>query len=433
VDPMDSSVERRLAGVIAEKVRDLPDPPPVLFETLTRGALRRRRLRRRRLRRLGSAGAAGAAGLALVATLSLAPLLPGARRGIGPAAPTRVPGVVPPTADRLPDFAAARPIAQVWPEAVVRLPDTVNGRYIRPHAILPGDRYLVTSPDGFDRMDVAVYDAAVRTLTPVTDAPRGAVIGIAGDRVVIAFPDLGRLREIATVPLHGGALTLLARPQAPAGTRVNVVSITRDAVFWSLTVDERVRPGVPSATGYRGLHRVPVTGGPVERITGGDGFTASWHLPGVVDTVQTWDTGPASGRVWDLDTGERAGYTRNPAMAEMVCATLDWCGGTSTARHPAVQRLDGGGFVELPGEGAVAPLPGGRFARITFTATHPIGPGARAITGSVFWDLRTGRVGAADNVGAGGHDGLTSYAVGGTFAMWEVDGGYVLLDVARVA
>jgi len=51
----------------------------------------------------------------------------------------------------------------------------------------------------------------------------------------------------------------------------------------------------------------------------------------------------------------------------------------------------------------------------------------------MFWDLKTGRVGSADPVGAGGHDGITSYTVGGSFAKWDIENtGYVLLDFGRI-
>jgi hypothetical protein len=461
---MNSSLERRLAAVIEDELRDLPQPPPGLFDTITRGAVRRRRRRRR----LATICGATAAALAVAGLLALVPALnpgpgpntvappsversaptpsaatPSAATASGPATPTRVPELVPPTsADRMPDFGAAKPIEHVWPQAIVRLPNTVDGRYLRPSAILPNNRYVVGSSVGAQAF-LAVYDATTRKLASIanTVGPAGGeVIGIAGDRVVTVFPGVSSPQEIWSVRLDGGGTTLLARPQAPLDAKVNIVSITRDSVVWSLIVNEtsRTRSDGSSAGAFPwegrfiGLYRVPVTGGQVEQIPGGNGFTTSWHIPGVVNTTHTWDTGPQTGQIWDLTTGERSGYTRNQRMAEMVCTTLDWCGGRSVDGHPAVQRLDGSDFVALANEGAVAPLPGGRFARITFDTKHPVVPDARMITGSVFWDLKTGRVGSAEGMWAGGHDGVTSYAVGGSYALRETESGYVLLDFNRV-
>jgi len=452
---MNNGLERRLAAVIEDQIRDLPEPPSALFDTITRGAVRRRRRTR-----LVRAAAVGVAALALVGAVALVPVLhagPGpttvgtpsasasaspsvsAPTSSGSATPSRTTGIVPPaSADRLPDFGAAKPIAQVWPKAVVNLPMTVNGTPIEPKAILPGNRYLV---GGVGTADPAlrIYDASTRKLTTIEDGSGvggGDVIGIAGDRVVTVSPSISFVLELRATRLDGGGTTVLARPQAPIGAKVNIAAVTRDSVVWSLIVNETSRPSggaFPWEGRYVGLYRVPVTGGPVERIPNGEGFTTSWHIPGVVNTIHTWDAGPATGQLWDLTTGERAAYTRNPRMATMVCVTLDWCGGTSVDKHPAVQRFDGSGFVELQGEGAVAPLPGGRFARITYDTKHPIVADARMSTGAMFWDLKTGRVGSADPVGAGGHDGITSYTVGGSFAKWDIENtGYVLLDFGRI-
>jgi hypothetical protein len=444
---MNNALERRLAAVIEDQIRDLPEPPAALFDTITRGAVRRRR--RTRVTR---AGAVCAGVLALVGTVALVPVL---RAGPGPttvgtpsasasaspnasasasasatgsAAPGRTTGIVPPaSADRLPDFGTAKPIAQVWPDAIVNLPMTVNGTFIQPRAILPGNRYVVAG-GGAANGALRIYDASTRKLTTIEDGSGiggGEVVGIAGDRVVSVSPGLDLVSEIRATRLDGGGTTVLARPQAPIGIKVNIASVTRDSVVWSLLARETGR--------YVGLYRVPVTGGTVERIAGGEGFTASWHIPGVVNTVHTWADGPTTGQVWDLTTGERAAYTRNPRMATMVCVNLDWCGGRSVDNHPAVQRFDGSGFVELQGEGSVAALPGGRFARITYDTKHPVVPDARMTTGAVLWDLKTGQVGSADPVGAGGHDGIISYRVGGSFATWEIgDTAYVLLDFQRI-
>jgi len=63
---MDSSLERLLAAVIEDQLDALPRPPPDLFDTIARGAVRRRRRRR-----LGTAIAGGAAALALAASLAM--------------------------------------------------------------------------------------------------------------------------------------------------------------------------------------------------------------------------------------------------------------------------------------------------------------------------------------------------------------------------
>jgi hypothetical protein len=437
---VNDSLERRIADVIEANVRKLPSPEPDFYRAVTVGAARRRRRRR-----IGAAGAVCAAFVALIATVALVPALHSQTLPRPPAGPvpTRVPGQLPPdTPEGLPDFAGARPVTEVWPEAVRRLPKSdAAGKYIDPLAVLPGGRYLVRSTNNHDG-PVAIFDPATRSVTPVTRPGETLaidVIGIAADRVVWQTAEVARdTVEIWAARLDGGGTARLARPEPPAGTKVSIMSITDRHVIWGLVSATGSPSGGPSGEPflwegrYVGLYRVPVTGGPVEEIPDSTGFIPSWHLAGIVNTTHVWAAGPQTGEVWDLTTGERAKYTRNPRMAGMVCATLDWCGGRATSGHPAVQRLDGTGYLELPMEGAVSPLPGGRFARVGFDATHPIVPDARVATGGAFWDLRTGRVAAAPGTTLG-HDGLTSYAVGGTYAIWEDGNDWVLLDFTRIA
>lgn len=130
---------------------------------------------------------------------------------------------------------------------------------------------------------------------------------------------------------------------------------------------------------------------------------------------------PATGQVWNLSTGEHRSWTRNPAAVEIWCGPL-WCGGVGANGRPAVQKLDGSGYVELPGGARIDPAHDGRLASFIYAERSD------AID-YVLWDLSTGRAAA---VALPGRTAAVSRGGGYGFQVWEQDGKLLLLTYAKM-
>jgi hypothetical protein len=261
------------------------------------------------------------------------------------------------------------------------------------------------------------------------------VLGVSGDRAVWYTGQPGT--EIWSSRLDGSGSVRLAGPQAKDGARVSTITLAGDHVVWGMavTVGDRTSPQVDIR--YVGLYRTPVTGGPAELIPDSDGYVPSWELPGLAKTITWAGDPPATGKVWDLASGDRRTWTRNPLIGSISCG-MDWCGGTNNSRRAAVQHRDGSGYVELPLEGTVYPLIGGRFALVVSDKPHTLVPAARQITASALWDLKTGRV---SNLGPitlfdyGRNETpalVRSFGIVNLLFAWEQGGEVVLLDLSRI-
>jgi hypothetical protein len=141
--------------------------------------------------------------------------------------------------------------------------------------------------------------------------------------------------------------------------------------------------------------------------------------------------------VWDLVSGQRRTWKPDPRMERISCG-MDWCGGTATSGRAAVQGRDGRAFVELPRDGTVHPLIGGRFAVLVFDAAHQNVPNARAITGNAIWDLKTGRVSSLGPVvtldirASSNVEPMRSNGIVDLHFAWEKGDEVLVLDLNRI-
>jgi hypothetical protein len=78
------------------------------------------------------------------------------------------------------DLATARPAEEVWPEAVVRLPQILpDGRIFFPRARLDEHRNVGRTNRGNAYQPPVIYDAATREVTELFAAPYSAVTTLA--------------------------------------------------------------------------------------------------------------------------------------------------------------------------------------------------------------------------------------------------------------
>ncbi|GIJ51706.1 hypothetical protein Val02_85920 [Virgisporangium aliadipatigenens] len=428
---MNTALEEELAQAIQEAGGAARAPLPQFYTEIERGIARRRRIRRIR--------AGTAVALVMALGVGAVPLIKRPAPELRPP-PVVVAAPLPPTdAARLPDFTNPRSPAEIWPEAVRRLPrQTPDGHGYTPLVWLPDGRLLIRDQPGNPASRFVAWDVTNGARTPLSPAlGPGSVtlLGVVAGRVVWSTGSIGvQLRNptVMASKLDGSGTAPVAELTAPAGERVSLVTIAGESVVWGTS-----KGGMFTWEGqFTGLWRVPLTGGTAERVPDGNGFIPSWRLPGVVNTTHYGGDGPPDGTVWDLVSGRKVRYTRSPQLSRMACGTVEWCGGSSTDGHAAVQRIDGSGVVVLPATGVVTPLMGGRFAEVVFF--RPLA-GSRSneveITSAALWDVTTGKVAnrmmARDD--AGQPLPLVESAPNLLLMSWQEGDEILLLDLARVA
>jgi hypothetical protein len=438
---MTTPLEQSLATTLEAEVLDTAAPDAEFFI-----AVHRRVRRRRRRRRVLVAGCAGVLVVAMGAVAALAG--GGGRTDRDPDVATSVEPTKLPEVDttKLPDFANLPGPRDVWPDAVSTLPGRLpDGRLYKVRAMLPDNRYLVISsskpadyqvypPNGYPDALVGIFDVGRNTFTPLSDpnAPAGTSFywnmsaGVVGD-YAMWYADVTRdqkeEREVWSAKLTGGSPRKLVTLTADTPNAVaDAFGITRDGVTWRLPT-----PGLTGNAAQNderrtvGFYRIGPTGGTPELVPGSEGFT--WAP---AENWLTTDAGladsPATGELWNRVTGERRPWTRNPAAEEMRCGPL-WCGGTSRNDRPAIQKLDGSGYVELPPSERISPAYDGRLAFYVWVRN----PQDLVV---IIWDLSTGRASRGSipdsryaAVSSGGGYGFTA---------WEQDGQVLLLNYAKI-
>ncbi|MFD0888364.1 TolB family protein, partial [Streptosporangium algeriense] len=191
--------------------------------------------------------------------------------------------------------ATARPIEQVWPQAVVRMPlKAPNGRDLRPITLIDDQTLLVAADRDFERAE-AVY----------------------------AYPLAGgELRKIADVPEPKGTLRFASGFSVGDGQVVWWTTTKGRTHIWAASLDgARARPvadqdmegfdGFGVADGKAvfspvdgGVFTVPLTGGKATRIPAGDGqYLLSWPWAGSPGTGGGRDK-PLFTRLVNLETGK---------------------------------------------------------------------------------------------------------------------------------
>lgn len=378
-----------LRAVFAERSKGGPPNPDRQREL-------QRRIHRRRRRLIGGAAIGG---VAVVAVGALA-----ATTVLWPAEPAAAPPV-PPAESELgrasyPNLrpSVQRPIAELWPEAVHRIPKRLpDGRTITPETFLDRGTLLVSAGKGERKRQVMRYDLATRTVAPVapialpSDRAKAAVGPFAtGDDHVVWAVDHGgddpRTYEIWAAPLAAAArsgsrkarrIALMETSTARAAAAVDDLTVVDGKATWS-------------SAGGEGVYQVPLTGG-----TAGTGDVATplpgtrgYHLvmwpwvghPG--GSPATWTLSNASYTVLrNVRTGERRD-ARLQSTAGWRCG-VTWCLGVLTKDRytPGVvpniaQRRDGTGkhtyLHSLPLAGTNNWLPG-RDRFVVSTASRSLG------------------------------------------------------------
>jgi hypothetical protein len=429
---MTTPLERSLATTLEAEVLAAVEPDPEFFVAV------HRRVRRRRRRRVLAAGCAAVLALAVGAT-TVVTFTAGTELAPNVAASTEPPKLPDLDLTKIPDFASLKAPGEVWPDAVRTLPNRLpDGGIYWAVDMLPDNRYLVlTGPKpadftgfpagGFLNARVAIFDVGHNTLTVLSDPNEAAgtnsyftvYAGIVGDHAMwygYAARDGKEATDVWSAPLSGGGprkvVTLTAdQPR----NRADGFAITPQGVTWRMPT-----PGLPAGENDErktvGFYRVGPTGGTPELVPGSEGFT--W----ISGDWTTSDRDLPNGHLWNVVTGERRAWTRNPAVVEELgCGPL-WCGGRNANGRPVIQRLDGSGYVELPAGVAIYPLNDGRKAYITLKETEQ----GRE---SIVWDMSTGRA-------ATFHVPSTSTPVSrgssAEFTAWEQDGKVILLNLPKI-
>ncbi|GIJ64203.1 hypothetical protein [Virgisporangium aurantiacum] len=433
---MTTPLERSLATTLEAEVLAAVEPDPEFFVAV------HRRVRRRRRRRVLVAGCAAVLALAAGATAVVAAgNVDRTDQVPNVAASTEPPKLPDIDMTKLPDFANLTAPGEAWPDAVATLPNRLpDGGIYRIVAMLPDNRYLVlTGPkpanfqdfpaNGFLDAKVAIFDAGRNTVTVLTDPNASAgtssyfnvYAGTVGDHAMwyaYATRDQKEEREIWSAPLSGGSPRKLVTLTADEPTDVaDAFSVTHSGVVWRLpTPGFRHGPGQSDERKTVGFYRIGPTGGTPELVPGSEGFT-----PAAVAGWFTSDRELANGNLWNLTTGERRAWTRNPAVVEMRCGPL-WCGGNNATGRPVMQKLDGSGYVELPTGSAISPTSDGRMAYYTYKQTQQG-------SDNVVWDMSTGR---AATFPVFGSSSPVSRGGGRDFTAWEQDGKVILLNFLKI-
>jgi hypothetical protein len=297
------------------------------------------RPQRGRTRVAVSAAGAAVAALALVGAVVA---WPGGGRSPAPAQPA-APSATAPATTAL-DLAAARPAEEVWPDAVVRLPQRLSdGRTFTPKARLDDDRYVGVPVRGNVYEPPVIYDADARRVTElVTEWSRDdTVLGLPAVSVserTIVMAMLSRsieddveeaVYEVWVAPRSGGS----ARRRAvfEAASEVSAFGVG-DKVFAAVTAKEG-----------RGttLYRLPAGGSP-EQVASAEGVPHSpygrWFLTGpAAGSPDALPSAPAT--FLDVVTGESRTTTVLDGLTDIVCSP-ETCVGRDDAGMVAY-RFDG--------------------------------------------------------------------------------------------
>jgi hypothetical protein len=291
----------------------------------------------------------------------------------------------------IPDFEAARPAQEVWPDAVHRLPKTLpDGRQYQVVDVLGQDRYLITTARFrmagpgtavIEREEKitgpAVFDAKAKTVRPLYD--EDGVID--QDMFFYSFQTVARVGDwavwmvsatLTARGVRGGFELWSSRLDGVGGPRLIATLTERDRAVPHVGVaGEYVywQQSGADGTGSAGVYRLPVSGGTPQLVPGSEGYSWLGVSPWVTSTewVTPVDesTEPRQGELWNLVTGERRTWIANPGARHLRCDPV-LCTGQTSDGTQTVQRLDGTGYQVLspfkpavPGSGTAGE---GRFA-----------------------------------------------------------------------
>ncbi|MFI7438678.1 TolB family protein [Nonomuraea indica] len=231
----------------------------------------------------------------------------------------------------------ARPVDEVWPQAVFTMPArNADGWKYRPITGISATEVLLSAEPSFEKAGaLEVYDTVTRKARVVTRMPSTPGLkeyihqtATTDGKSVAWFAygerqDGSMVREIWTVPLSGGEPRLLVTLTGERA-RIATIALAGEHVVWS---DERA------------VWRLPLAGGEETKLADRLHVIAwPWagdlaEGPGTADANQT--------RVVNLETGEIRRIAAAPGAEGLRCG-VTWCSGRQ--RHAGlVQRVDGSG------------------------------------------------------------------------------------------
>ena len=325
------------------------------------------------------------------------------------------------------DLTAARPAAEVWPQAVVPVPGTVDGRPVWPVGRVDDDLYLVVPGDGSRPYQLPVV------LTAGTGAVYDLFNDPPGDRVrTLAWASVGERSIVAVTSVDNGTyhateVWTAPRTGGPAVKRALFEHSDRTLVVTAYEVDDTVFASVsrsPSPESAPATRIVSISDtGTLRTVV--DGFRMrSWSPWATADPERILPPGepdPPPVELFNVVTGERR-TPRAPAGVTPVACGVGYCIGDAGGSVVAY-RLDGSQQRRVTGLGPgqlrsdVTFDRSGRFAAVRVTDVRD-GQGARR---SFLWDLQTNTIGVVENP-------MTQ----GLIPLGTTDGRRSLLDVARI-
>ncbi|MFI6920867.1 hypothetical protein ACIBIZ_13015 [Nonomuraea spiralis] len=312
---------------------------------------------------------------------------------------------------------AARPAAELWPKAVVKVPmRDSEGRGVQLVTGLGTTEVLLVVNSAFEKAGrLEVYDSASGTTRALGDipSPRKKYYPqlFAASREYIAWfgttpQDSVPWADFWVMPAQGGK----ARRVGEVDADVDRIALAGDSLVWS------VKEG--------GVYRMPLTGGAPERLPATDGL----HLMAWPWAAGLSDDRPFANqnRVVNLETGRSADVAL-PEKAEGVQCDAQWCVGMLD-EHVLVQRIDGSGRRTLPQGLRLRPgrtLLGGSYALFRVYDPDRYKSGVPI---AMLYDLATGTMAGvgersvgvlSGNVGAG-----ASFSSPSTAVFWDADEKY---------
>ncbi|GAA1027729.1 hypothetical protein GCM10009557_10240 [Virgisporangium ochraceum] len=332
------------------------------------------------------------------------------------------------------DLATARPAAELWPQAVVSIPDNLpDGRPAWPAGRVDEDRYLMVPSDPSLPYHLpVVLDTRTGDVRELFSDPPGSrertwVWASVGERSIVAVTAVAgdgqqSTKEVWTAPRAGG----------PAQRRA--VFDTQDVTAYEVggTVYASLRRFPPPETGPAATIVRILDGGRTQKVV--DGFRmrswSPWAGPETTRGLQTGEelrrsTAPAAAPTFvNVATGERR-TPRTPAGVTLIACGVETCVGES--REGVVSyRFDGSRQRRVTGLGPGDPYVevvfdrSGRFAAVRVSDVQHPGGDAR----SFVWDLTRNTVGALGTNSQLMMQGLVPLGVTGDRES--------LLDVARI-
>ncbi|MER7128169.1 hypothetical protein [Streptosporangium saharense] len=224
---------------------------------------------------------------------------------------------------------SARPIEQVWPQAVVRIPLKDRGRNLRPVTLVDDRTLLVTAEREVDHATALyTYDLTDRKLRKIAEVPepkgteRFASDLSVGDGQVAWWTATKDRTHIWAASSDGAGARLVADQD---GEGFDGFGVANGSVVFS-PMDG-------------GVFTVPLTGGRATRIAAGDGqYLLSWPWAGSPGTGES-DKPPFT-RLVNLETGQVSQAVVHEGERVYACG-VRFCIGTTNGGWPFTRLRDG--------------------------------------------------------------------------------------------